>query len=168
MEKAALKRLTEKDLIMATKTIRRRADAPQDNYLQLVLGHPLKAIRNDAELRAAHKAIDPLSVIDENKLTPGQADYLFALTDLIWAYEQQHHPLDLRQGDHADGIDLLRMLMEEKGMNASDLGRLLGKRQLGSAILRRERQLSKSHITRLAAYFGVSADLLLRTKPRAN
>jgi antitoxin component HigA of HigAB toxin-antitoxin module len=149
---------------MPTKTNRKQALSATDDYFQLILAHPLKAIRNDAELRAAYKVLDPLSVIDEDKLTPGQADYLLALTDLIWAYEQQHHPVDLARGDKADGIDLLQMLLNERNMSASDLGRILGKRQLGSAILRRERQLSKSHVLTLAAHFGVSADLLLRTK----
>ena len=136
----------------------------RDHYLELVMRHPLKTIRNDHEWRAALKVLDPLSAIDEVKLTPGQADYLLALTDLVWAYEQQRHPVDLSRSDHADGIDVLRVLLEENGLNASDLGRLLGKRQLGSAILRRERELSKAHVLTLAARFGVSSDLLLRTK----
>jgi antitoxin component HigA of HigAB toxin-antitoxin module len=135
-----------------------------DEYLELVMQHPLKAIRNDHELRQAYKVLDPLSVIDEAKLTPRQAGYLLALSDVVWAYEQQHHPVNLRQGDQADGIDVLQNLLEERQMSASDLGGLLGKRQLGSAILRRERQLSKAHILKLSEYFGVSSDLLLRTK----
>ena len=146
---------------MATKVL--RPATARDDYLQLLLVHPLKAIRNDADLRAAYKILDPLSVIDEDQLTSGQADYLLALTDLIWAYEQQQHPVDLHRGDLADGIDVLHMLLQEKGLTASDLGRILGKRQLGSAILRRERQLSKAHVVALSRYFGVSADLLLRT-----
>jgi antitoxin component HigA of HigAB toxin-antitoxin module len=149
---------------MATKLLPKRLAAARDDYFQLLLAHPLKAIRNDADLRAAYKILDPLSIIDEDKLTPGQADYLLTLTDLIWAYEQQHHPIDLSHGDYADGVDLLEMLLKEKGLTASDLGRILGKRQLGSAILRRERQLSKAHVVKLASHFGVSADLLLRTK----
>jgi antitoxin component HigA of HigAB toxin-antitoxin module len=147
---------------MPTKTIERCAD----DYLKLILAHPLKAIRNERELRQAYKVLDPLSIIDEEKLTPGQADYLLALTDLVWAYEQQHHPVDLRVGDRTDGVDILKGLLQERNMTSSDLGRLLGKRQLGSAILRRERQLSKAHVVKLASYFGVSSDLLLRTKRR--
>src|SRR5947207_2664833 len=134
---------------MTTKAIPKNAASSRDDYFSLVLHHPLKAIRSDAELRAAYKILDPLSVIDEHKLTPGQADYLSALTDLVWAYEQQHHSVDLSRGDRADGIDVLHMLMTEKGLNASDLGRLLGKRQLGSDILRRVRQLSKAHVVKL-------------------
>ncbi len=62
----------------------------QSDYFELVLRHPLKSIRSERELRAAYKVLDPLSVIDEEKLTVGEADYLLALTDLIWVYEQQH------------------------------------------------------------------------------
>ncbi|HVS72824.1 MAG TPA: hypothetical protein VHQ47_16325 [Phycisphaerae bacterium] len=137
-----------------------------DDYLRLVRAHPLKAIRSDTELRAAHGVLDTLAAIDEERLTSGQADYLLALTDLVWAYEQQHHAVDLATGDRADGIDVLRVLLDENNLNASDLGRLLGKRQLGSAILRGKRQLSKAHVVRLADYFGVSTDILLRTKSR--
>ena len=149
---------------MATKSLTKPPAASRDDYFDLIVKHPLKAIRNEADLRSAYKMLDPLSVIDEKKITPGQADYLLALTDLVWAYEQQHLPIDLSHGDHDDGIDVLEMLMAERGLTASDIGRLLGKRQLGSDILRRVRQLSKSHVVKLAAYFGVSADLLLRTK----
>jgi HTH-type transcriptional regulator/antitoxin HigA len=138
-----------------------------DDYAELAAQHPLKSIRDDRELRAAYRILDPLSVIDETKLTKGQEEYLLALTDLVWAYEQQHHPVELRSGERADGIDVLKMLLEERQMSASDLGRLLGKRQLGSAILRRERQLSKAHLLKLADHLHVSVDLLLRTKPIA-
>ncbi len=46
-------------------------------------------------------------------------------------------------------------------MSASDLGRLLGARPLGSAILRRERQLSKANILKLADHFRVDPGLFL-------
>lgn len=46
--------------------------------------------------------------------------------------------------------------MEESGMNANDLGKLLGHRQLGSAILRGERNPSKKHIKILSEHFHVS------------
>ena len=47
-------------------------------------------------------------------------------------------------------------------MTASDLGRLLGNRQLGSADPRCQRQLSKEHVLKLADHFKVSTDPLLR------
>ncbi len=46
-------------------------------------------------------------------------------------------------------------------MNASDLGRLLGHQELGSAILSGRRQLSKKNIALLARHFAVSPALFL-------
>ena len=40
-------------------------------------------------------------------------------------------------------------------MTASDLGRLLGNRTLGAAILAGRRNLSKAHIKKLAEHFKV-------------
>ena len=131
------------------------------DYLELIMRFPLAPIRNDKHMRQAHEVIDRLAVIDENKLTRGQADYLYALSDLVWMYEQEHHAIS---SPDLDGVDLLQFLLEENNMSASDLGRLLGNRQLGAAILRRQRQLSKTHLLKLCERFKVSADLFLKTR----
>lgn len=130
-----------------------------DDYLELIRQFPLTPIRNDRHLQEAFAMIDRLAIIDEDKLTAGQADYLMVLSDLVEKYESQHHPIDLT---HLDGVAILQHLLDENGLGASDLGRLLGNRQLGSAILRRQRQLSKTHIVKLCERFKVSADLFLR------
>jgi antitoxin component HigA of HigAB toxin-antitoxin module len=70
-----------------------------------------------------------------------------------------HGPIDTSD---IDAVEALSFLLEQNGMSASDLGRLLGNRQLGAAILRRERQLSKANIIKLRDRFKVSADLFLR------
>ena len=114
---------------------------------------PLVPIRSDGQLRAAYKVIDELAIIDEGKLTSGQADYLDVLSELTVKYEQQHHPMDLSA---VDAVGVIQHLMEQQGMSASDLGRLLGHRELGGKILRRERQLSKAHVKALAEHFAVS------------
>src|SRR5262249_47862516 len=87
------------------------------------------------------------------------AQYLAVLSDLVEKYDDENHAISL---DHLDGIDALQHLLEQNGMSASDLGRLLGNRQLGAAILRRQRQLSKNHILLLCERFKVSADLFRR------
>jgi HTH-type transcriptional regulator/antitoxin HigA len=140
---------------MATHTMSVKV---RDDYLELVKRFPLAPIRNDRQLRAAHRMIDELSVMDEEKLTRGQADYLDVLADLTAKYEAQHHAVDL---SHLDAVDTLNHLMEQQGMSASDLGRLLGNREVGSKILRRERNLSKTMIRQLADHFGVSPALFL-------
>ena len=54
---------------------------------------------------------------------------------------------------------MLKYLMQESGMTQADLGRLLGNRALASLILNGHRQLSKSHIRKLADHFKVSPAL---------
>jgi antitoxin component HigA of HigAB toxin-antitoxin module len=57
---------------------------------------------------------------------------------------------------------MLRYLMEGHDMSASDVGRLLGNRELGPAISRGDRQLSKKHIQIFSERFAVSTDLFLK------
>lgn len=142
-------------------TIKTKSAKVADDYLDLVRRFPLAPIKNDHHLQEAFKMIDRLSIIDENKLSAGQADYLIVLSDLVEKYEDEHHSINLSR---LDGIDVLKHLLEENGMNASDLGRLLGNRQLGAAILHRQRQLSKGHIIKLSERFKVSADVFLQEK----
>jgi antitoxin component HigA of HigAB toxin-antitoxin module len=137
-----------------------KSKIPAD-YLELVNRLPLAPIRNRKRLKDALDLIDELGIIDENQLTPGQADYLLVLSDLVERYEDAHFP---GETPFEDGIAALEYLMQQTQMSASDLGRLLGSRQLGPLILRRERELSKSHIVKLAGYFKVSTDLFLRPR----
>jgi antitoxin component HigA of HigAB toxin-antitoxin module len=130
-----------------------------DDYLVLVNRLPLAPIKNKKHFKDALALIDELGVMDEDKLTPGQMDYLLVLSDLVEHYENAHFPSD---SPFEDGISALEYLMKQTEMSASDLGRLLGSRQLGPLILRRERELSKAHIVKLAGHFKVSTDLFLR------
>jgi antitoxin component HigA of HigAB toxin-antitoxin module len=58
---------------------------------------------------------------------------------------------------------MLRYLMRGREMSASDLGRLLGERSLGPAILRGDRELSKAHVRTLCAHFRVSPVVFIRS-----
>ena len=74
-------------------------------------------------------------------------------------YEAEHDPIDT---EDLSVVEILKSLMEGHEMSASDLGRVLGSRELGSVILRGERQLSKSHVLKLAKHLSVSPALFLR------
>jgi antitoxin component HigA of HigAB toxin-antitoxin module len=58
--------------------------------------------------------------------------------------------------------EMLRYLMQGRAMSASDLGRLLGERSLGAAVLRGDRELSKAHIRTLSGHFRVSPAVFIR------
>ena len=124
-------------------------------YDRLVRLLPPRPIHDDTELANVIEMIDALAGHDLNK---DQRDYLDALSTFVEAYESETHEID---DSHITPLDALRFLVEQPGMNGSDIGRLLGTRTLGPAILRGERQLSKTHIKRLAQHFRVSTDLFL-------
>lgn len=135
------------------------ARAMTDDYFALVRRCPLKHIRDDAGLRAAHAMVDELTRIPEGRLTSGQAEYLEALGDLVSVYEADALR-DMTSG--VAGLDLLRHLLDENDMSASDLGRLIGHRELGSKILRGERQITRDHAAKLAGRFGLPAETFMR------
>jgi antitoxin component HigA of HigAB toxin-antitoxin module len=52
--------------------------------------------------------------------------------------------------------------MEQNHLNTSQLGDILGQRQLGSEILKKTRELSKAHIVKLAQHFNVSPSVFFQ------
>lgn len=61
-----------------------------------------------------------------------------------------------------NGLEMLRSLMEEHGMSAADLGRLLDvHRSHAAKIVRGERSLTLEHLRALAEHFCVRPDLCL-------
>ncbi len=64
------------------------------------------------------------------------------------------------------GIDALRHLMEANDLSHGDLARILDTpRSHISELLSGKRGLSKAHIQKLAASFGLSADVFLDRQP---
>ena len=127
----------------------RFADLPR-NYKELVAHFPLRPIHDKIDLDNATEIADAMA---GHEFTRDQEDYFDVLVTLIDQYEQAHLPQP--ELNH-DPLGNLKFLMEQHGMTASDLGRLLGQRELGSKLIRGERELSKTHIRKLAEHFHVS------------
>lgn len=126
------------------------------DFDSLVRLYPPRAISDEVEYQNMQEMIDALTCIP--KPSKGQEDYLQTLVVLFADYEARMHAID---ASDLTPLDMLKHLMEEHDMTASDLGRLLGERSLGPKILNGDRDLSKAHIRKLAAHFGVSADLFI-------
>ncbi len=126
------------------------------DYEGLMRLHALRPIHDDIDLANAAEITDRLAVLDN--LTEDQSDYLDVLSTLIETYENTQMADRLSKGGV---VKRLRFLLEENGMSGSDLGRLLGSRTLGPAILRGTRKLSKTHIKLLAKRFRVGPGLFL-------
>lgn len=112
-------------------------------------------------LRPIHKKRDyqkalavATALASREDLSSEQADYLEILTKIIADYEEKH----LETSKYSPQ-EILEFLVEENQMSGSDLGRILGSRTLGPALLRGKRTLSKTHIKKLSEYFSVSPAL---------
>ncbi len=134
---------------------------PAPSYMALIGHFPLRPVRSERDYDAAVAVLDTLAVRPEGSLDAGEQDYLDTLTMLVEAYDREHDDLE---AEDRDPLTMLKYLMQESGMAQADLGRLLGNRALASLILNGHRQLSKSHIRRLADHFKVSPALFLQAE----
>ena len=124
-------------------------------FEELVRLMPPQAIADDVHYENTTERIDRLMA--SGMLTQGQASYLETLVQLVQAYEASHHAID-----GPKGMDALKHVLNEHGMNASDLARLLGVHtSMGSKLLKCERALTVDHLKLLAARFKVRADTFM-------
>ncbi len=126
------------------------------DFESLVRLHPPYAIQDEVAYKNAQEVIDALTCVPD--LSKGQMAYLRTLTVLFEAYENERHALDTSK---LSPLDALKVMMEEHEMSSSDLGRLVGERSLGAKIMNGHRELSKTHIRKLAEHFHVTGDLFL-------
>jgi antitoxin component HigA of HigAB toxin-antitoxin module len=124
-------------------------------FNELVAMMPPRVIHDDIEYRHVLDMLD--AVLARPRLTKGQTEYVETWAVLVESYEREHHGID----DEATPVQSLQYLLDEACMSASDLGRLLGNRSLGSAILNGQRALSKTHIRTLADHFKVEPGLFM-------
>jgi HTH-type transcriptional regulator/antitoxin HigA len=136
---------------------RRHATRAPADYLRLVAEWPLRPIRAQADYVKAAAMLDRLSVRGEN-LTPGERDYLDALTLFVEAYDDAHEPDPLAD---VRGVEMLKALMEHRAMTTAELGQLLGSKGAASEILHGKRGISKAHMVKLATHFRVDAGVFL-------
>ena len=85
-------------------------------YLALIRRWPLRPIRTEDELGAAFAIIDELT--DRDELSAAEADYLDVLGNEVERYEDQHVEMP-----RVSDAEMLRSLMEEKGVSQADVVR---------------------------------------------
>ena len=124
-------------------------------FEDLVKIMPPRAIQDEIQYDNTIEMLDQLTSLP--RMTKGQEQYLETLSVLVGAYENEHHAIS----DFPSPVNAVKHLLESNGINASQLGVLLGNRSLGSKILRGDRGLSKNHIRILAKRFNVSPALFM-------
>jgi HTH-type transcriptional regulator / antitoxin HigA len=120
-----------------------------DSYFRWVRDFPLVHIRDDHHLDVALAVIERML---ERDLDRGAQEYLDALTDLVEAYENEHHPIP-----DASEADVLRELMRSNGLSQARLAKEMRISQSTiSAVLNGTRALTKNQVIALARYFRIS------------
>src|SRR5277367_5684457 len=126
----------------------------RDSYLELVLALPLASIKSEEHLMEAQKVMDRL--LAKGELDEGEETYLDVLSDLVAAYEDEHHAIE-----PASDADMLRHLMEAKGVSQIQLSRETGlPKSTVSEVLAGKKPFSRQMIRKLADYFKVDVSLL--------
>jgi len=136
---------------MIRRTTQKKA---RDSYLELIQALPLRPLRSSADYDAAVAVMNRLAVRDEGTLDAGEQDYLDTLVMLVESYDAKNGPIDPSQ---VSPLELLKGLMENRKMNVSDLGRVIGSQPLASMILAGKRAISRKQAGVLGAYFGLNA-----------
>src|SRR5690606_13676006 len=142
------------EMTVATKTNFTLKGKDRGSYLELVLAFPLASIKSDNHLVAAQKVMDRL--LAKGQLDHGERIYLDALSDLVAAYEDEHHAIE-----PASDADMLRHLMEAKGVTQMQLSRDTGiAKSTISEVLAGKKPFSRQMIRKLADYFKVDVSVL--------
>jgi HTH-type transcriptional regulator/antitoxin HigA len=89
-------------------------------------------------------------------LTPEEEDLAELMALLVRQFEESKYPLG-----HAEPIEALRMLMENRGIRQRDLISVFGSSGVVSDALNGKRSISKAHARKLAEFFHVPASLFI-------
>jgi len=128
--------------------------APIWDDLQQRLG--LAPIHNKAQYNRMVQLLN--SLVDEvggNEKHP-LADLLEIVGDIIAVYEDRHYPIA-----DAEPREVLRLLMEQNGLQQKDLATELGSQSVVSEILSGKRAINARQAKALAARFAVSPGAFL-------
>ncbi len=112
----------------------------------------LPILKTDADLGEALARIDTL--IDAAPGSP-EADELTALSDLVCAYEDRHHPMPT-----GGPLAMLRRCMETHGLTQSQVPEI-GNQSVVSAVLRGRRQINARMARALGRRFALEPSAFL-------
>lgn len=113
----------------------------------------IKPIKTERDRQKALKEIDKLW-----GAKPGTAagDRLDVLVTLVEAYEQRRYPIA-----PPDPVEAIKFRMDQLGLKASDLAKILGGRNRASEVLNKKRNLSEEMMRALHKQLSIPAESLL-------
>src|SRR6266481_1794356 len=130
-------------------------DIDQEKYGKLLAKTLPKIIETDEEFDRIAALLEELT-IPERELTP-EEDALASLTEkLVVDYDDRYYAIP-----EAKPHEMVKFLMEQRGLKQADLVPVLGSRAQVSDLVNGKRGISKAQAKKLAEYFGVSAELFI-------
>lgn len=94
------------------------------------------------------------ALASKEQVTEAEMKMIELLTVLVEKFESTSDPLP-----EAGPLDIIRHLMEAHGLRQKDLVDIFSTESIASAVLNGKRDLTRDHIRRLCARFGVPADV---------
>lgn len=114
-------------------------------------------IRTEDEYEQMLKKVHRLTNKGEEKLSPEETRLLELMSVLVEDYETLHHePIQ-----DVEPHEVLKYLMEDRGLKPKDLYDIFGSRGYTSDVLAGKRSISKEKAKQLSEFFGVSAELFI-------
>ena len=123
------------------------------SYGRLLARATPRVIETEAENERAIAELERLDSLP--RMTAEQKSLAELLTILIERFEQRY------EIGHAEPLDALRTLMEERGLRQRDLIEVFGSSSVASDVLNGKRDISEQHARKLAEFFRVPASLFI-------
>ncbi|GMT49880.1 MAG: transcriptional regulator [bacterium] len=115
----------------------------------------IKPIKSEKDHQITMNRVDEL-VLKLNR-SEEEEDELEVLSELVWAYEQEHYPMD----PPSDPIGALQFVMEQKNLKQKDLIPYIGHESHVSEILTGKRQLTVEMIKKLHHGLNIPYECLM-------
>jgi HTH-type transcriptional regulator / antitoxin HigA len=114
----------------------------------------LKAIKTEADYQNALKRLE---VIFDARLGSDEGDELEILSILIDKYENEHFPIAA-----PDPIEAIKFRMDELGMTAHDLSKVVGDKPILADVLHRKQKLTLEMIRQLHNALKIPTHVLVQ------
>ena len=132
-------------------------EVSKDQYVRLLERFPPRVIRTKAQLAATEHEIESL-LARKSRLDDSERAYLDLLSKLVEDWEEEHV-----QMPSISGVDLIKVLLEDRGLSQRDLVRadVFATDSVASEVLSGRQNPTVAHVARLAEYFSLPADLFI-------
>jgi HTH-type transcriptional regulator/antitoxin HigA len=113
-----------------------------------------RPIQTESENQRAVALLEELDV--RENLSPEEEQLAELLTLLIEDFEERHYAMK-----PAPPVEMLKVLMEDRGLRHKDVWPVFGNKGLASEVLNGKRAISKAQAKKLAEYFHVPVELFI-------